>query len=219
MSFLHRSESELAGMSDAQLVRYVADAKRAGSSDHAVTATFMLLYRHEQRIRRRVCLRIPAHLQHHADTVADWVLERITRSALKLPLRGDSVGEWVNWWKQAVTRQVISFWRSAEGKALEQETALPSEHQDDEARADTLGVELDVERLVARASYDEAIEAALSSLGERDQAIVRAAFWDDRSSKDVAGEFGTSANNVDQIKSRFRDTLRAECERRGLSEP
>ena len=185
-----------------------------------MTATFILLYLHEERIRNRVRLRIPRHLQHHADTVADWVLERVTRSALKLPLRGESVGEWVNWWKEAVRRQVISFWRSAQGKALEREAALPSERRDDDdGPADTLGVELDVDRLLAQACYDEVIDVALANLGERNRAIVRAAFWDDRPSKDVADEMGTSANNVDQIKSRFRDAVRAECERRGLTGP
>jgi hypothetical protein len=48
----------------------------------------VLLWLHEDRMRNRVRLRLPPHLRHHDETVAEWVLERVTRSALKLPLEG-----------------------------------------------------------------------------------------------------------------------------------
>jgi hypothetical protein len=75
-------------MSDTELVRYVAAAKASGATEEAVTATFVLLWLHEDRMRNRVRLRLPPHLRHHDETVAEWVLERVTRSALKLPLEG-----------------------------------------------------------------------------------------------------------------------------------
>jgi hypothetical protein len=50
-------------------------------------------------------------------------------------------------------------------------------------------------------------------------AILRRAIWDDQPSKTVAEEFGTSAMNVDQIKTRFKRLVREECERRGVTGP
>jgi hypothetical protein len=206
-------------MADEELVRYVADAKRAGAREHAVTATHMLLFKHEARMLARVRLRLPTHLQHQAQTVADWVLERVTRSALKLPVRGESVGEWVNWWGAAIDRQVISFWRTTQGQALEKQSRLPAEHQgEDDAPADDLGEDFDVDRVIAQASIAEALEAAVGRMDNAEHvAILRRAMliWDDQPSKLVAEEFGTTAMNVDQIKSRFRTLVREECELRG----
>jgi DNA-directed RNA polymerase specialized sigma24 family protein len=48
-------------------------------------------------------------------------------------------------------------------------------------------------------------------------AVVRAAYWEDLESKVIAEQHDTTAANVDQIKKRFRESLRAECERRGIS--
>lgn len=205
-------------MGDEEVVRYVAEAKRAGRREHAVTATHMLLFKHEERMLQRVRLRLPSHLRHHAQSVSDWVLERVTRSALQLPVKGESVGEWVNWWSAAVDRQVISYWRTAQGKALEREAQLPSEHEgDDDASVDRLGHDLDLDRVVAQACYAEIVDSALQTMdNERHVAILRRAIWDDQASKVVAEEFGETDVNVDQIKTRFKKTVREECERRGV---
>jgi hypothetical protein len=222
MAFVPRSEPELAAMPDEQLVRYVAGAKRAGATDHATTGTFMLLYRHEPRMRNRVRARLPRHLAHHADTVADRVLERVTKSALTLAFRGGSVGEWVRWWTVAIDRQYVSFFRTREGKALEREAPLPSERQgeDDEAPPDRLGVDLDVDALLSRTMGAEIVQSVLDAMDNPEHvAILRRAIWDDQASKLVADEFGTTDMNVDQIKTRFKRDLRAECERRGWDEP
>src|SRR4051812_34294721 len=77
------SEAELYEMDELQLLREVADARADGRLDDARLAIHMLLYKHDVRMRRRVALRLPDHLAHHADTVSDWVLERVMRSALK----------------------------------------------------------------------------------------------------------------------------------------
>jgi hypothetical protein len=205
-------------MQDEELVRYVAEARRAGAREHAITATHMLLFKHEDRMRRRIRMRVPNHLRHHAESVADWVLERVARSALALQVRGESVGEWVNWWTNAIDRQVVSYWRTAQGKALERSEWLPSEHDGEEGSpADWLGEDLDLDRLISQVSYGEAIEAALSSLdNDHHVAILRRAIWDDQASKVVAAELGETDANVDQIKTRFKRALREECERRGL---
>jgi hypothetical protein len=208
-------------MPDEELIRYIAAAKAAGAMTDAVTATHLLLWLHEERMRNRVRLRLPRHLQHHAETVAEWVLERVTRSALGLPLKGSSVGEWVNWWGSAIDRQVISFWRSKQGQSLEEEARLPSEHEGEEdAPPDRLGVDFDTDRVLARALYGQIVNAVLQSMDNAEHvAILRRAIWDDQPSKTVAEEFGTSAMNVDQIKTRFKRLVREECERRGVTGP
>ena len=126
------TDAELFALEDYELVAYIAKAKGTGNRDRAIAATHILLDKHEARMRQRVALRLPEHLWHHTDTVADWVLEKVARSALKLPLEGESIGEWVNWWTRAINRQVISFWRSRQGQALEAEVELPEEHEGDE---------------------------------------------------------------------------------------
>ena len=69
-------------------------------------------------------------------------------------------------------------------------------------------------------SSEEVLTAALARMSNADHvAIVRRAFWDDQPSKDVAEEFGTTAANVDQIKTRFRKLVREECEARGVTSP
>lgn len=148
--FRPRPDHELFAMQDEELVRYVAEARRAGAREHAVTATHMLLFKHEDRMRRRVSMRVPNHLGHHTESVAEWVLERIARSALALQVRGESVREWVNRWTNVIDRQVISYW-TAQGKALECWEQLASEHEGEEgSRPDRLGEDFDLDRLLSR---------------------------------------------------------------------
>ena len=215
MAFLPRSEAELYAMDDGALVRHVAAARAAGRVDQGRTATHMLLFKHERAMRSRVRLRIPRHLAHHADVAGDWVLERVLRSALTLPLEGRSAGEWVKWWHTVVDRQVVSFWRSSLGRSLERQVALASERED---AVDAIGEDLDVDALLARACYSDIVSAALAKVeNPMHVAVLHAALWDDRASADVAAEHSTGADNVDQIKRRFRIAVREECERRGVT--
>lgn len=219
--FLRRSEAELYEMDELALVEYVRDAKAALQDDQAKLAVHMLLFKHERRMRYRVAIRTPDHLAHHADVVADWVLERVSRSALKLGFEGQSVGEWVNWWGTAIDRQCISFWRTARGQSLEHEQPLSSEHAGEEgAPPDKLGVPLDVDRLLAQVSYSGIVQTALAAVqNSMHVQAIRLAFWDDLESAEVARRCDTTAQNVDQIKARFKRTLRQECRRRGVNEP
>jgi len=218
-AFIPKTERQLYDLAPEALLAYVTRAKGAKAKDHARTAIHMLLFRHEERMRTRVRARLPLHLAHHADTVSDWVLERIMRSALKLQLEGESIGEWVNWTETAIARQIISFWRTAQGQALEQQRMLASEHEEDEGVHDSLGVDFDEERVADRIDAIGAIDAVLGSMSNRDHvAILNAVFWEDRSSAYVATEYGTSVANVDQIKTRFRKELRSELEARGLGD-
>jgi DNA-directed RNA polymerase specialized sigma24 family protein len=219
--FVPRSEAQLSGLSDEDLVGYVARAKRAGADEHARTATFLLLYRHENRMRRKVQAQLPAFLAHHSDTVEEWVLAKVWASALKLPLKGESAGEWTNWCKQVVTRQVVSFWRSAQGQALQKEIEWPDQRavgDDDGVGADTIGEPLDIDALALSLDLRAVIDVALGDLNARHRAIVGAAYFEDRPSKDVGAQFGESHANVDQIKKRFRSALRAELVARGVWE-
>jgi DNA-directed RNA polymerase specialized sigma24 family protein len=217
--FRRRSETELDPMDAQELLRHIAAAKRSKDLSQARTATHMLLYKYERFIRRRVALRLPEHLMHHQDTVATWVLKKLMDSALKLTLKGESVGEWVNWYGTAVDRQVISFFRTTEGKALERETRLPSEHEGDEgAPPDHVATGLDAERIIAQACYAGLVQEVLDQLlNPMHVAVVRAAFFDDQASTDIALIHGTTAANVDQIKSRFKKALRALCQQRGVT--
>jgi len=205
-------------MSDDGLVAYIAAAKRHSAVDDATTGVHMLLFRHEQRMRRRVQNELPAHLRPLSDAVEDWVLERVTRSALRLNVTGEHMGEWVNWWKTAITRQVISFFRSAQGQALEREQAWPDQRATagGDGAADTIGVELDIDALAVSLDYRAACDSALAMLNDKHRRIVDAAYFQDRASKDVGAEFGETVANIDQVKKRFKEVLRAELIARGV---
>lgn len=182
---------------------------------------FLLLHRHEKRIRRKVQAQLPSFLSHHSETIEEWVLEKVWASALKLPLKGESAGEWTNWWKTVATRQVVSFWRSKQGQALEREIEWPDQRTSgdhDSPGADTVGEDLDIDALALSLDYRGAIDAALQQLSDKHRAIVEAAYFEDRPSKDVGAEFGETDANVDQIKKRFREALRAELLARGVWE-
>lgn len=216
--FFARSAHELYVMSDDDLVAYIVAAKRSGAVDDATTGVNMLLFRHEGRMRRQVHNELPAHLRHFSETVEEWVLERVVRSALKLGVTGEHMGEWVNWWKTAVSRQVISFFRSAQGQALEREQEWPDMRAaaGDDGVADTVGVELDVDALAGSLDYRAALDAALAALNDKHRKIVDAAYFQDQASKDVGAEFGETVANVDQVKKRFKELLRAELTSRGV---
>lgn len=220
--FVPRTDAELSALPDDELVAYVARAKRCRATEQARTAVFLLLYRHEKRMRAKLRAQLPAFLSHHAETIEEWVLGKVWESALKLPLKGESPGEWTNWWKTVVTRQVISFWRSKQGQALEQEIEWPDQRVagDDEGStgADTVGEDFDIDSLALSLDYRAAITAALDTLSDTHRAIVEAAYFEDRPSKDVGAEVGETHDNVDQIKKRFREVLRAELVSRGVWE-
>lgn len=216
------TDAELFALKDYELVAYIAKTKRAGNRERAVAATHILLYKHEDRMRQRVALRLPEHLWHHAVTVADWVLEKVARSALTLPLEGESIGEWVNWWTRAVNRQVISFWRSRQGQALEAEVELPEEPERVEnkgrrRRPNELGEDFDVDALLSELVRDQVITRVLNGMtNEKHVAIIEAAIFENLPSKEVASRFDTSDDNVDKIKSRFKERLKEEFQSRGI---
>lgn len=220
ISFRPLPDDELYELGDDDLLGYIVAARKARAGDHAETATHMLLYKHETRIRKRIAWKLPEHLRRHADTVAEWVIERVTKSALRLKLEGETVGHWVSWWQTAVDRQFISFFRSKQGQALEAERSLPSEHHgDDDAPPDRLGIDFDDEQVVERALHGQIVASALAKVPNQTHGeIIRAAFWDDRTSKDIAAQYGETPNNIDQIKSRFRRDLRAECRAWGVTD-
>jgi DNA-directed RNA polymerase specialized sigma24 family protein len=216
------TDAELFALEDYELVAYIAKAKSAGNRDRAVAATHILLHKHEGRMRQRVALRLPEHLWHHAATVADWVLEKVARSALKLPLEGESIGEWVNWWTRAVNRQVISFWRSRQGQALEAEVEFPEEHAGEEGqggrrRPNRLGEDFDVDARLGELVRDQVITRVLDGMAnETHVAIIEAAIFENLPSKEVASRFETSDDNVNKIKSRFKERLKQEFQSQGI---
>lgn len=216
--FTPRTEAQLYALTDDDLVRYIAEAKRADARDAAITAMHLLLYKREGWMRNEVGKHMPRHLAHHQDVVADWVIDRVTRQLLKLPLRGESAGEFVNYCKRAISKRWIDFFRTTQGKTLEREAILPSERQgEDGAPVDRLGEDLDVDALADRLDLLAITDRALASMTNPDHvAIVRRRLFDDQPSRQVAEEFGTSPDNVDQIASRFRKTVRAECEAQGV---
>ncbi len=209
---------ELAQQPEDRILGYAAQAVRAGENDEARLAIQLMLFLHEARMEDRIALRLPRHLAHHRATVAAWVLERVMTSGLKLQFAGTSVGEWVNWWRTAVDRQVVAFWRSALGQSLEAETSHGPER--DDGMHDRRGAPFDEERVLTRALYGDIVHAVLDRMDNpMHVSAIQRAIIDDQPSAEVAAEHDTSANNVDAIKKRFREAVRRECLARGITEP
>jgi DNA-directed RNA polymerase specialized sigma24 family protein len=216
--FRRVSVEQLARQPEEAILDYAARAKQAGHREEALTAVHLMLFLHRERMEDRIALRLPRHLAHHRATVAAWVLERVMISALKLQLRGTSVGEWVVWWQPAIDRQVVSFWRSAQGQALQAEAPLPSEREaDEDAPRDALGVPFDEDAVLSGAECGDIVRTVLDGLDNRMHAsVVQRAIFDDLPSAEVAEEHDTTANNVDAIKKRFREAVRREYLARGV---
>ena len=212
------TDAQLFDLDEIRLVAHVAEAKRQGDLEQARRAVQMLMFVHEAKMRRRVGLRLPDHLAHHEEVVASWVLKKVLESALKLQLEGESIGEWVSWWSTAIDRQVISFWRSAQGQALEKEAKLAAAGEGDNAAdgLERVSDGFDVDRLVAQTCYAIVVADVIDRMQNEAHVKVVRMSMHDLPSADIAARLGLTIANVDKITSRFRRDLKAECLARGI---
>ena len=125
-----RSEEE-------KIIAYAAHAKRENALPEALLSIQLMLYLHDDRMSAGWRCVSPTSCASPLDGECLGARAR-NGTAYKLEFEGGWIGEWVNWWRTAVDRQVIAFWRSAQGQALQAETRLASEHEgEDDARATT----------------------------------------------------------------------------------
>ena len=119
MSFSPLPDHELCRLADERLIDYIRQARDAGQPSDARRGLMLLVYGYERDVKRRVSLKLAAHL---VDDVAHDALVRAIAAAFD----GSSSGEFRGWLHTIVDRTIADHYRRAQRRPAE--TILPSEH-------------------------------------------------------------------------------------------
>ncbi len=202
--FKRLSDLELGSLSDEEVVAYAVAARGAGDREAIATAMKILVYGRMTYVEAMVARRVP---EHAVDAVASEAMIQ----AMRVVFEGESVGEFVNLLKRVTHARIADHWRSLGRQGREQAT-LDSDEEGRRRREIEDPAE-EVEAVPLRTMIDRLI----GELPEHHQAVVDCAVFDDRSSADTAHMVNErfpglnepmTADNVDQIKSRFRKALK-----------
>ena len=122
-----------------------------------------LVYGYERDVKRRLSLRLPAHV---VDDVAHDALVRAIAAAFD----GTSVGEFRSWLHTIVDRTAVDFFRRAERRP--KESILPSEHAGED---DVWGAEPSIDSEAGAVELRIIVEEVLETLQRETPAGDRAA--------------------------------------------
>jgi RNA polymerase sigma factor (sigma-70 family) len=194
-NFRRKSEHELDGLPEDDLVAYLVAARRAGDVDASGLSVAMLVWGFMGNVRHRVALKVP---KDRTEEVAESVL----LSALSSDFDGSSVGEFRNWIGVIVKRRIADYHRNP--KSDVRLVALPTEHLgDDEIWGEEPSVEFEGEAIDAQRAVDQAYERR----SEKHQLVIDLYIFSDLSAADAAKQADVSQDNVHQIAKRFRDDV------------
>lgn len=200
------SHHELDRLSSDEIATYITAAVAAGRREAAQPGLDVLCMRHTDDVRRRLRGRVP---ENDLDDVTSEVMLSAVTTLLK-GRRPDSFG--------AVLTTIINFRRADlfryRGRRPEQEP-LPEEHREAE---DIFGPDAAVADATGAVDVQSVIDACLEGLSEAHRLVVELAIFEDLPSREVAEqvdeelgdrlETPMSEDNVNKIKSRFRDCVR-----------
>jgi len=218
--FRRRSDDELSRLSDDALVGYIGDARDAGEAEAMQRGIEILAY----GLRGDVVVRVRRKLESRSDADVEIVADQVIAGAMLAAFRGESVGEFRALLNRILARRVADYYRSRRGGA--REGPLPSEHAgDDEVWGDEPRAQEEISGIWA----DDAVERALADLSPAHRAVIelRLAGYTSKEAAEIVNvgdelpvglETPMTADNVDQINSRFRHRLRdllEEAERSG----
>jgi len=211
-------EHRLQDLGDDKLIEHVIAARDAGDLSQARMAMSILAFGHYQRVYVMVSLKVPA------DSVDD-VAQEVMAHALKSSFDGRSVGQFVSWLKTITSRRIADFTERATRDRERQAGPLTGD-EDDEVRADALGVD-------GGQSQVEVTEIVMGALEQTDDPVHRRVVelygpgefgFAELSAREVAsavneeardGDSTMSEGNVHKIYQRFRDRVRAALESSG----
>ncbi len=122
-NFVPKNDLEIAALGEEAVLAYIAAAREAGDLGSAQTATGMLAYRHQDKLRARVQLKASGE---HVDQIVDAIL----MSAIRSSFDGRFAGEFTNWLKTITKYRIADFYRG--GGDDPTFLPLPDEHEGEE---------------------------------------------------------------------------------------
>jgi RNA polymerase sigma factor (sigma-70 family) len=197
VAFQPRPDHELQQLADEELIVYIRQARDAVALSDARRGLMLLVYGYERDVKRRLSIKVPREV---VDDLAHDALVRAIAAAFD----GTSVGEFRGWLHTIVDRTAVDFFRRAERRP--RETLLPSEHRHED---DVWGAEPAVEGEAGAVELRIVVEEVLDGLNEKHRLVIEQHVFAGLTAAEVCGRIdGMSEDNVAQITSRFRGTLR-----------
>ncbi len=160
MTFHALPDHELQRLRDEQLIAYIRDGRAAGELAAGRRALMFLVYGYERDVKRRLSMRLPAHV---VDDVAHDALVRATAAAFN----GTSTGEFRSWLHTIVDRAAVDFYRRAERRP--KESILPSEHVGEE---DVWGAEPSIGSEAGAVELRIMVEEVLETFNEKHRLVI-----------------------------------------------
>ena len=198
MTFKPLPDHDLQQLADEQLIAYIRKARDHGELAHARRGLMFLVYGYERDVKRRLSLKVPAHV---VDDIAHDALVRAIAAAFD----GTSVGEFRSWLHTIVDRTAVDFFRRAERRP--KETILPSEHEGEEG---AWGAEPATDGEAGAVELRIIVEEVLETLSEKHRLVIELHVFGGLTGGEVCDRIeGMSEDNVAQIATRFRAKLRA----------
>jgi RNA polymerase sigma factor (sigma-70 family) len=198
VTFESLPDHELQQLADEPLIAYIRDSRNEGELTTARRGLAILVYGYERDVKRRLSLRVPAHV---IDDVAHDALVRAIAAAFD----GTSVGEFRSWLHTIVDRTAVDFFRRAERRP--KESILPSEHAGEE---DVWGAEPSIDSEAGAVELRLIVEEVLETFNEKHRLVIDLHVFGGFTAGEVCDRIeGMSVDNVAQIASRFRAKLRA----------
>jgi RNA polymerase sigma factor (sigma-70 family) len=198
VTFESLPDHELQQLADEPLIAYIRDSRNEGELTTARRGLAILVYGYERDVKRRLSLRVPAHV---IDDVAHDALVRAIAAAFD----GTSVGEFRSWLHTIVDRTAVDFFRRAERRP--KESILPSEHAGEE---DVWGAEPSIDSEAGAVELRLIVEEVLETFNEKHRLVIDLHVFGGFTAGEVCERIkGMSVDNVAQIASRFRAKLRA----------
>jgi RNA polymerase sigma factor (sigma-70 family) len=198
VSFRLLPDHELQTLADEPLIAYIRDSRTEGELAAGRRGLAILVYGYERDVKRRLSLRVPAHV---VDDVAHDALVRAIAAAFD----GTSVGEFRSWLHTIVDRAAVDFFRRAERRP--KESILPSEHAGEE---DVWGAEPSIDSEAGAVELRLIVEEVLETFNEKHRLVIDLHVFGGLTANEVCDRIeGMSVDNVAQIASRFRAKLRA----------
>ena len=197
--FQELPEHRLSAFSDDQLVDYLRHARDAGRHAAMEAALALLVYGYWDTLVNRARLKLP-------ESDVEDVAGEAVASAIASAFDGRSVGEFRSWLHTILSRRIADHLEARKRKPST--TALPSEHEGDEAVWGTEpALEFEGDALHAR----DCLERAYREIAEpRHRRVIDLYVLGPHSAAEAGGRIGADMTeaNVHQIASRFSRRFR-----------